>query len=90
MPVRLSRPRTSPWSRPVKRRGRRPRPIQRCVAGSLAIAITVVGAACSSGSSGSSGGSGSNGSPSGTLKIITWVNPPAVQDITAIDKAFMA
>ncbi|HEX6521232.1 MAG TPA: extracellular solute-binding protein [Streptosporangiaceae bacterium] len=80
MPVRLSRPRTSPWSRPVKR----------CVAGSLAVAITMAGAACSSGSSGSSGGSGSNGSPSGTLKIITWVNPPAVQAITAIDKAFMA
>jgi raffinose/stachyose/melibiose transport system substrate-binding protein len=28
--------------------------------------------------------------PSGSLKIITWVNPPAVQALTKIDKEFMA
>ena len=27
--------------------------------------------------------------PSGSLKIITWVNPPAVQALTKIDKEFM-
>jgi raffinose/stachyose/melibiose transport system substrate-binding protein len=90
MPVRRSRPGTRPWSRPVKRGGRWPRPIQRYLAGSLAVAVIMVGAACSSSSGGSSGGSGSNGSLSGSLKIITWVNPPAVQAITAIDKQFMA
>lgn len=38
-------------------------------------------AACSSSNSG-------NGSGSGTLKIITWVNPPAVTAITKIDNEF--
>jgi raffinose/stachyose/melibiose transport system substrate-binding protein len=66
------------WSRPV-------------LAGALAAAIAASGAACSSSSNGSGGGSGSNSSAlSGTLKLITWVNPPAVQAITAIDKQFMA
>ena len=51
--------------------------------GSLAVAVTVVAAACSSG--GSSGGSGGGTS---TLKIITWVNPPAVQALNKIDAEF--
>lgn len=50
---------------------------------SLAVAVTVVAAACSSGGSGSGGGGGST-----TLKIITWVNPPAVQAINKIDAEF--
>jgi raffinose/stachyose/melibiose transport system substrate-binding protein len=67
------------WSRPV-------------LASALAVAIAASGAACSSSSNGSGGsGSGSGSSAiSGTLKLITWVNPPAVQAITAIDKQFMA
>jgi raffinose/stachyose/melibiose transport system substrate-binding protein len=64
------------WSRPV-------------LAGSLAAAIAISGAACSS--SGSTGNAAAaTGAPSGTLKIITWENPPAVQAITAIDRQFMA
>src|SRR5487761_817344 len=51
--------------------------------GSLAVAVTVAAAACSSGS-GSSGGSGATTN----LKIITWVNPPAVQAINKIDAEF--
>src|SRR5215469_14131114 len=50
---------------------------------SLAVAVTVVAAACSSGGSGSGGSGGST-----TLKIITWVNPPAVQAINKIDAEF--
>jgi raffinose/stachyose/melibiose transport system substrate-binding protein len=65
------------WTRPV-------------LAGSLAVAITVFGAACSSSSSSSSSNSSSTSSIAGPLKIITWENPPAVQAITAIDKEFMA
>jgi len=63
------------------------------LAASLAVAITVLGvAACSSSSSTSTSSSTgtSASSISGTLKIITWENPPAVQAITAIDKEFMA
>jgi len=63
------------------------------LAGSLALAIAVFSAACSSSSTtpgAASTGSGSSSSISGTLKLITWVNPPAVTAITAIDKAFMA
>src|SRR5262245_14723172 len=45
----------------------------------LAVALTLLAAACSSGSSG--GGSQS-------LKIITWVNPPAVTAIKKIDAEF--
>jgi raffinose/stachyose/melibiose transport system substrate-binding protein len=63
------------------------------LAGSLALAIAIFSAACSSSSStpgATSTGSGSSSSISGTLKLITWVNPPAVSAITAIDKAFMA
>jgi raffinose/stachyose/melibiose transport system substrate-binding protein len=49
--------------------------------GFLALAVTAGGAAaCSSGSGGSSG--------STTLKIITWVNPPAVQALNTIDAEF--
>lgn len=55
-------------------------------------AVTTLGAAalagCSSG--GSSGGGGSSNADSGTLKIITWVNPPAVSALTAINKEFEA
>jgi raffinose/stachyose/melibiose transport system substrate-binding protein len=56
----------------------RPRPV---ITGSLAAAVVIAGAACSSGSSGASGGAT-------TLKIITWVNPPAVKAINAIDAEF--
>ena len=52
--------------------------------GSLAVAVTVVAAACSSGSSGSGGSSGATTN----LKIITWVNPPAVQALNKIDAEF--
>ena len=49
--------------------------------GFLALAVTAGGAvACSSSSGGSSGSS--------TLKIITWVNPPAVQALNTIDAEF--
>lgn len=50
--------------------------------GSLTVAVAAGAAACSSGSS-SGGASGST-----TLKIITWVNPPAVKAINAIDAEF--
>ena len=53
--------------------------------GSLAIAVTVVAAACSSGGSSGSGGSGG---ATTNLKIITWVNPPAVQALNTIDAEF--
>ncbi|MBV9380011.1 MAG: extracellular solute-binding protein [Streptosporangiaceae bacterium] len=48
---------------------------------SLAAAVTLAAGACSSG--GSAGGGGAT-----TLKIITWVNPPAVSAINAIDAEF--
>jgi raffinose/stachyose/melibiose transport system substrate-binding protein len=52
---------------------------RRSVAG---IAVTaVLGASALAGCSGSGGGSS-------TVKIITWVNPPAVSALTAIDKEF--
>ncbi|HWG03297.1 MAG TPA: extracellular solute-binding protein, partial [Trebonia sp.] len=58
----------------------------------LAVGVAAVVAACSSGGSGGSGGSGASGSSggkvSGSVKIITWVNPPAVTALTAIDKEF--
>lgn len=57
-------------------------------AGAMAVAISAFGAAACSSSGSSSTGSGS-GALSGNLKIITWENPPAVQAITSIDKAFM-
>jgi raffinose/stachyose/melibiose transport system substrate-binding protein len=50
------------------------------LAGLIAVAAGVAVAACSGGSSGSSG--------STTLKIITWVNPPAVKAIKQIDSEF--
>jgi raffinose/stachyose/melibiose transport system substrate-binding protein len=53
--------------------------------GSLAVAVTVVAAACSSGGSSGSGGSGG---ATTNLKIITWVNPPAVQALNKIDAEF--
>ncbi len=63
--------------------GRRTRSL---LIGSLAVAVTVVAAACSSG--GGSGGSSGSGGGKTTLKIITWVNPPAVQAINKIDAEF--
>jgi raffinose/stachyose/melibiose transport system substrate-binding protein len=51
------------------------------LAGSVAGALALSAAACSSGPSGS-------GSASGTVKIITWENPPAVAAIKSIDTAF--
>jgi raffinose/stachyose/melibiose transport system substrate-binding protein len=56
--------------------------LRKLATGSLALAVVVTAAACSS--AGSSGGS----SGSTTLKIITWVNPPAVQAINTIDSEF--
>ena len=50
------------------------------ITGLIAVALTVTAAACSGGSSGSSGSS--------TLKIITWVNPPAVKALKKIDAEF--
>jgi raffinose/stachyose/melibiose transport system substrate-binding protein len=57
--------------------------------GSLAVALTVAAAACSSSSSGS-GSTGATGASGATtnLKIITWVNPPAVDAINKIDAEF--
>ena len=54
---------------------------------SLAVAVAVVAAACSSGS-GSASSSTGGGTATGNLKIITWVNPPAVQALTQIDNEF--
>jgi raffinose/stachyose/melibiose transport system substrate-binding protein len=57
---------------------------RRARTGTAAVALlAVVGLAAGCGSSGSSGSSGSQ-----TLKIITWVNPPAVQALTKIDGEF--
>ena len=47
-------------------------PVCKLVTGLLALTVAGTAVACSSGSSGGSGGST-------TLKIITWVNPPAVK-----------
>ena len=69
---------------PAKRS--RPR-TRRLLAGSAVGAALLAAAACSSGG-GSSSGSSSSSTPSGTLSIITWDNPPAVNAIKAIDKAF--
>jgi raffinose/stachyose/melibiose transport system substrate-binding protein len=52
---------------------------KRLLAAMLAVALTTLGAACSSG--GSAGGSQK-------LRIITWVNPPAVAAIKKIDTEF--
>jgi raffinose/stachyose/melibiose transport system substrate-binding protein len=62
------------------------------MAAALAVTLTAFTAAACGSSSGAGTGAGSGGGPgslSGSLKIITWENPPAVQAITAIDKAFM-
>ena len=56
-------------------------PVRKLVTGLLAVAVAGTAVACSSGSSGGSGGST-------TLKIITWVNPPAVKAINTIDAEF--
>lgn len=64
------------------RRSRR----RRAVAGIAA--VTTLGAVALAGCGGSSGGGGGSNADSGTLKIITWVNPPAVSALTAINKEF--
>jgi raffinose/stachyose/melibiose transport system substrate-binding protein len=51
--------------------------------GFLAVTVTALAAACSSGGSSGGGGGGTT-----TLKIITWVNPPAVQALNKIDAEF--
>ncbi len=56
-------------------------PVRTLVTGLLALTVAGTAVACSSGSSGGSGGST-------TLKIITWVNPPAVKAINTIDAEF--
>ena len=56
--------------------------MRKLVTGLLAIAVAGTAAACSSGGSGGSGGGTT------TLKIITWVNPPAVKAINKIDAEF--
>jgi raffinose/stachyose/melibiose transport system substrate-binding protein len=56
-------------------------PVRKLVTGLLALTVAGTVVACSSGSSGGSGGST-------TLKIITWVNPPAVKAINTIDAEF--
>jgi raffinose/stachyose/melibiose transport system substrate-binding protein len=56
-------------------------PVRKLVTGLLAVAVVGTAVACSSGSSGGSGGSVN-------LKIITWVNPPAVKAINTIDAEF--
>ncbi|HEY3733598.1 MAG TPA: extracellular solute-binding protein [Streptosporangiaceae bacterium] len=63
-------------------RGTRPATILRRNTAALAAAVLAAAglAAC--------GSSGSNSSGAGTLKIITWVNPPAVTAITKIDAEF--
>ncbi len=55
--------------------------MRKLVTGLLAVAVAAAAAACSSGSSGGSSGPV-------TLKIITWVNPPAVKAINTIDAEF--
>lgn len=50
--------------------------------GLAATALAVTAAACSS------GGSGGGSSSSGTLKIITWVNPPTIKAFKQIDAEF--
>jgi raffinose/stachyose/melibiose transport system substrate-binding protein len=63
-------------------RGTRQRTAWRSLAAISAVGLAAAGLAACGGSS------GSNSSGAGTLKIITWVNPPAVTAITAVDKAF--
>jgi raffinose/stachyose/melibiose transport system substrate-binding protein len=58
----------------------KPNRLRSLLAGSLVAAVTAGAVACSSG--------GSSGGGSATLKIITWVNPPAVQAIKQIDSEF--
>jgi raffinose/stachyose/melibiose transport system substrate-binding protein len=65
-----------------------PRP-RRAVA-AVAVVTTLGAAALVGCSSGGGGGSSSANADSGTLKIITWVNPPAVSALNAIDKQFEA
>ena len=62
-------------------RGTRPvTPLRRSLAAISAVGLAAGLAAC--------GSSGSSSSGAGTLKIITWVNPPAVTAITKIDAEF--
>lgn len=64
---------------PARPRRRRTRQL---LAGSAVVAIALLAAACSS------GGGSSASSASGTLKIITWDNPPAVSALKTIDTEF--
>jgi raffinose/stachyose/melibiose transport system substrate-binding protein len=76
----LNKPRLSRLKR-VKRPGRTT--ARSLAVGLAATALAVTAAACSSGGSG-----GSSSSSSGTLKIITWVNPPTIQAFKQIDAEF--
>ncbi len=72
---------------PAKRRQRLTRMIR---LGCGVAAVGLLAAACGSGGSSASGsgGSSASGSGAGTLKIITWVNPPAVSAFKKIDAEF--
>lgn len=63
---------------------------RKLVLGAVAAAVTVVAGACGAtgGQASGSGGGSSSGGGSQTLKIITWVNPPAVQAFKTIDADF--
>jgi raffinose/stachyose/melibiose transport system substrate-binding protein len=76
----LNKPRLGRLKR-VKRPGRTT--ARSLAVGLAATALAVTAAACSSGGSG-----GSSSSSSGTLKIITWVNPPTIQAFKQIDAEF--
>jgi raffinose/stachyose/melibiose transport system substrate-binding protein len=62
--------------------------LRTAVIGTLAVGLAAAVAACSSGGGSSSASGSSTGKISGSLKIITWVNPPAVNVLTTIDKEF--
>ena len=68
------------------RNGKLNRRFRSLAVGSLTAALAVAGAACSSGGGSSSGSSG--GSGNGTLKIITWENPPTITAFKQIDAEF--
>jgi len=72
---------------PVKKLRRRT--LRTAASATLAVGLAAAVAACSSGGGSVASGS-SNGKISGSLKIITWVNPPSVNVLTAIDKEFEA
>ena len=63
------------------RKPSRPRRRTTAIVAALAAGLAVTAAACSSGSGGGGGGAT-------TLKMITWVNPPAVQALKQINSEF--